>query len=245
MSAYDQFGVNMFSDKLIPVLNDLLRAAQYADDTNSKIWDFAIPIQRLYEQGSNETDLRWFVRKGLVSHEREVTNEGEQGRHFRPTGDLTFTRQTCFVLTPHGIEVAITLIERKFENEIVGVQTRAGLRHGLIGKTICRLPRWNPEVRLLHFDGQLVKRFKWPAVNQEAILCAFQEEGWPDRIDDPLPPQRQQDSKRRLADTIKCLNRKQINSLIHFRGDGTGEGVIWEQVRGEYSSSNALQVVRG
>ena len=67
-------------------------------------------------------------------------------------------------------------------------------------------------------------------MNQEAILTAFQEEGWPARIDDPLPPHPEQDPKRRLNDTIKCLNRKQSQSLIHFRGDGTGEAVIWERV---------------
>ena len=76
----------------------------------------------------------------------------------------------------------------------------------------------------------LVKQFKWTAENQEAILCVFEEEGWPARIDDPLPPQAEQDSKRRLSDTIKCLNRKQANPILHFRGDGTGEGIIWELV---------------
>ncbi|QDV81768.1 hypothetical protein TBK1r_06880 [Stieleria magnilauensis] len=91
------------------------------------------------------------------------------------------------------------------------------------------MPEWNADSRRLQIDGQIVKRFKWPAANQEAVLCAFEEEGWPERIDDPLPPQPEQDAKRRLADTIKCLNRKQVNELMHFRGDGTGEGVVWER----------------
>ena len=59
---------------------------------------------------------------------------------------------------------------------------------------------------------------------------AFEEEGWPAKIDDPLAPQSQQDPKRRLHDTIKCLNRNQKNELLHFRGDGTGEGILWELV---------------
>ena len=54
---------------------------------------------------------------------------------------------------------------------------------------------WDPERRELHVAGLIVKRFKWPAVNQEAILTAFAEEGWPPRIDDPLPPHPEQDSK--------------------------------------------------
>ena len=92
------------------------------------------------------------------------------------------------------------------------------------------LPRWDRERRELTVNGCVVKHFKWTAVNQEAILSAFEEEDWPYRIDDPLSPQPGQDSKRRLGDTIKCLNRKQKEALIHFRGDGTGEGIVWEFV---------------
>ncbi len=91
-------------------------------------------------------------------------------------------------------------------------------------------PQWDPERRLLRFNGVSVKEFKWTAHNQEAVLSAFQEENWPARIDDPLPPHAEQDSKRRLSDTIKCLNRKQMNPILHFRGDGTGEGVVWEKI---------------
>ena len=92
---------------------------------------------------------------------------------------------------------------------------------------------------MLGINGTTVKRFRWTAANQETILAAFEEEGWPHRIDDPLPPQPDQDSKRRLSDTIKCLNRKQINQLIHFHGDGTGEGVIWELVEGDGSNEGS------
>ncbi|PHR86470.1 MAG: hypothetical protein COA78_37910, partial [Blastopirellula sp.] len=92
------------------------------------------------------------------------------------------------------------------------------------------LPTWDADRRLLRINGTIVKRFKWTASNQEAILATFEEDGWPARIDDPLSPQPEQCPKRRLSDTIKCLNRKQQNKLIHFRGDGTGEAVTWELV---------------
>ena len=74
----------------------------------------------------------------------------------------------------------------------------------------------------------VVKRFRWPAENQEQVLDAFQEEGWPSRIDDPLRRDAKVCPKRRLHDTLKCLNRKQINEVIKFRGDGTGLGVLLE-----------------
>ena len=74
----------------------------------------------------------------------------------------------------------------------------------------------------------MIKKFKWRAANQERVLAVFEEEGWPARIDDPLPPSPEIDSKRRLGDTIKCLNRNQLAAIVRFLGDGSGEGVIWE-----------------
>ena len=68
--------------------------------------------------------------------------------------------------------------------------------------------------------------------NQEAVLEVFQEEGWPRRIDDPLPPLAEQDPKYRLHFTIRRLNQSQEHCLIRFFGDGTGEGVCWEFVEG-------------
>ena len=78
--------------------------------------------------------------------------------------------------------------------------------------------------------GVVIKRFKWPAINQETLLAVFEEEDWPPRIDDPLPMLPEQNPKRRLHDTIKCLNRHHLQQLIRFRGDGTGEGVRWELI---------------
>src|SRR5947207_475841 len=67
-----------------------------------------------------------------------------------------------------------------------------------------RLDAKMPAGESLEFDGfilsgrtcivveLLVKHFRRPAPNQYLILDVFQEENWPERIDDPLP---------RLADT--------------------------------------------
>lgn len=93
------------------------------------------------------------------------------------------------------------------------------------------LPYWNADRGELTYCGHLVKHFDQKAKNQKAILAAFQEEGWPERIDDPLP-QDAVDAKERLHDAIKNLNRHQAAPLIHFRGDSTGEGVLWEPTGG-------------
>jgi len=60
------------------------------------------------------------------------------------------------------------------------------------------------------------------------ILTTFEEEKWPPKVDDPLPPHAEIDAKQRLHDTIKSLNRGQKRKLIRFRGDGTGQGIRWE-----------------
>lgn len=216
-----------FLSKLQPALLALLDAFEYAEDAAADPWDFAVSIQYLRELGLNETDLRWLVRKGLVQHACEVTLPGVNGREFRSTGDLTFSRRTCFILTDAAVSRARNLLVNRpgspeCTNRLESSQTPI---------LAAPVPRWDSERRELTLRGDLVKRFKWQAANQELILDAFQEAGWPVRIDDPLPPQPEQDSKRRLSDTIKCLNRKQANRLIRFRGDGSGEGVLWELTR--------------
>lgn len=90
------------------------------------------------------------------------------------------------------------------------------------------LPRWDAERRELTYAGRIVKRYRCPAPRQIAILAAFEEEGWPYAIDDPLPPKPEIVIKDRLKDAVRQLNRNQLNRLIRFRGDGTGERVTWE-----------------
>ncbi|MFO0807725.1 MAG: hypothetical protein U0746_03805 [Gemmataceae bacterium] len=89
------------------------------------------------------------------------------------------------------------------------------------------VPLYNADQRELWFQGQLVKRFQQPADNQETVLAAFEEDGWPPRIDDPLPQDPDVDTRERLHDTIKNLNLHQVNPLVSFHGDGSGEGVRW------------------
>ena len=91
-----------------------------------------------------------------------------------------------------------------------------------------RVPFYDQERRALWVGSRLVKRFKQPAPTQHTILSAFQELGWPARIDDPLPRAAGQDPKLRLGEAIKRLNRHQQQRLIRFRADGTGTGILWE-----------------
>ncbi len=89
-------------------------------------------------------------------------------------------------------------------------------------------PSYDATRRELSLGGVIVKRFRVPARNQELILSAFAEEGWPAQIDDPLPNFRNVDARTRLHDVINRLNRSQINCLMSFHGNGLGDGVRWQ-----------------
>jgi hypothetical protein len=88
-------------------------------------------------------------------------------------------------------------------------------------------PVWDRAHRELRFNGMLVKCYRVPAPNQTIILDAFQEDDWPEFIDDPIRPEPGIDPKERLKVTIKSLNRTQVNSLIRFHGNGNGLQVYW------------------
>ncbi len=91
-------------------------------------------------------------------------------------------------------------------------------------------PLWNPDLNRLTLGNLIVKEYRTPAPNQQLILSAFQEENWPHRIDDPLPPHPELDAKRRLHETIISLNRNQKNRTLRFSGDGNGLGIRWQAI---------------
>ncbi len=205
----------------------LLKAREYAIDAGRDVWDFAIPFRQLRALRLSRNDFRWLVCKRYLEHALEVTLMGDSGRFFRPAGELNYVKRSCFVLTSEGAAFARQLqpgiqqaVATRLESDVTSTNTES---------TEAR-PRWDSELNELRMDQVLIKRFRWQAINQAMVLCAFEEEGWPERIDDPLPPQPGLDPKRRLHDTIKCLNRGHKIPLIRFRGDGTGQGIIWELV---------------
>jgi len=198
----------------------LLEARDYALALQRPVWDFAVEIPMLRKTGLTNSDLRLLVCRGLVEHAAEVTGDTSNCRVFHRTGRFTFTKQTCFVLTEAG---ALLVRQQQGAAALPGESPL----HGAAASSSA-VPQWDKERQELRVGDVVVKQFKVPAPNQEMILACFQEEGWPPRIDDPLPPQANQDAKRRLHDTINTLNRHQKHELIRFSGDGTGEGIRWE-----------------
>lgn len=85
-------------------------------------------------------------------------------------------------------------------------------------------PQWNSETGKLSYCAQIIRTIKnlGIAKNIVRVLNAFEEEKWPDRIDDPIPPR---EGTSPIHETVKSLN----NGLtaIRFEADGTGKGIRW------------------
>jgi hypothetical protein len=207
------------------VLTCLLKAHDYALNLRSDVWDLAVEIDTLHALGLTDTDLRWLACKGYVEHAKEITRIGEDRRSFRSTGKLFFTGRTCVVLTPLGLALAQRCCSPPTPFA-PAAEAEALPNHPPNGTP--NPPVFDTARRELRVGNRLIKRFKQPALSQETILAAFEEEGWPYRILNPLPPKPNQDSKQRLHDAIIRLNRGQKHRLLRFKGDGTGEGIFWE-----------------
>jgi hypothetical protein len=193
----------------------LLEAYDCARAQGLDVWRFAVAAERLRAAGLTDTDLRWLLLRKYAEQGVETTRPGDPRRRFRRVGNLSFRPRTCFVLTAAGAEFAGTICEPRGER--------------VWAAGVAETPVWDPQRRELRLGRRLVKRYTQPAVVQELILAAFQEEGWPPRIDDPLPPAAGQDRPKRLHNAISNLNRGQ--RLIHFEGGGDGQSIRWRPAR--------------
>lgn len=220
------------SVRLHATFHEFLRAFEYAQDLHANLWDFAVELSCLRRLNATNSDLRWLVAAGLVDHAIETTSPGDAVRCFKRLPRLLFTKRTCFVLTPKGAATSRTIWGS--EDDIVERRPVPLLSDppllSIAPPTKFVTPKWDRDRQELRVGAKIVKRFRVPAASQEAILAAFEEEAWPPRIDDPLPPRNEQSPKRRLQETIKSLNRNQRQPLIRFSGDGNAQGVLWELI---------------
>jgi hypothetical protein len=196
----------------------LREARELAEDAGVRPWEFAVGVEELRATGCTSAGLRWLAARGYAEHARESGPPGPRGRRFRQSGALDLDGRTYFVLTEAGLAVARALNPR---------DGHAG-RPPVSADGRAERPVWDGGCRRLVWRGLVVKRLRGRAPSQEAILAAFQEEGWPPRIDDPLPRTPGREPGERLHDSVRRLNGAQERPLLVFGRDGTGEGVTWE-----------------
>jgi hypothetical protein len=183
-------------------LDALLEAQTDARTHRRDPWQFAVEMERLLAFGLTVGQLRRWVSQGWLLHGVETTQRTSNERTFDLVHHLGFEPGTCFVLSEDGVTKATAKV----------VQVKRG-------------PRWDG--RRLYWGMTIVKHFRQTAPCQRIILDAFEEQDWASEIDDPLPGTPTQDRKIRLRFTIRTLNRNMQKPLIHFGGNGTGDGVCW------------------
>lgn len=221
-----------YSIELSRGLGLLRQAYQYAKALDRSEWDFAVELAILHGAGMSNSDLRWLLCLHYIEHAEEVTGDSLDERHFQPGGYLRFSNRSCFVLTESGMDYLDRLMITDLSGHSLATPSVSLQSESIVlDSPQNQRPLWDCQRRELRMGNWVIKRYKLPSPNQETLLAAFEEEGWPLRIDDPLPPVPGVISKRRLHDTIKSLNRNQKCRLISFKGDGTGEGICWAPFR--------------
>jgi hypothetical protein len=197
------------TEDVIRVLWEAQRAAGAGDD----VWQLAIELPALQRKGVTRVEMRQLVRCGLVHHAVEVTSARCRRRRFQRVSNLSIPEGSCFILSPAGVELAQRM--------------GAGADPAAPAPGPNATPHWDG--RVLRYGDRVVKRFRVPAEDQKLILDAFQEEGWPPHIDDPLPQRPSIDAPARLRGAVYRLNHRQCNPLLLFESDGTGQGVSWQE----------------
>lgn len=89
------------------------------------------------------------------------------------------------------------------------------------------LPTWNKKTGELRFRGQLARKVDRRARNGRRVVTEFEDLGWPDEIEDPLPRINEGDRVTRLQETVRSLN--QNLRFIRFHSVD-GRIIRWEPV---------------
>jgi hypothetical protein len=91
-------------------------------------------------------------------------------------------------------------------------------------------PVWNKDTGELSIGGKVAKRIKniKLAIHVVRILDDFARDGWPPRIDDPLPFAGESERKRRLKLAVESLNDGIAG--MRFHRDGSTTGIVWEKI---------------
>jgi hypothetical protein len=207
--------------QLKAALKILLEAHDYSTTAAGDPWQFAVELAELRQVGLTNSDVRLLECHGYLDHAVEQTQVGHAERAFRPTANLALSDKSCFVLKAAAVSVVRQEIE--FYSLVHPAPRPTGANDKV--QQDQDHPSWDKKSRTLSWRGKLVKRFRLDAANQQAVLEAFEEQGWAHCILVVMPADGAVASKERLHDTLKNLNR---SVKPHLRFNQAGSQVAWE-----------------
>jgi len=187
--------------------------------------EYAIPLTTFQRWDIDDNVLLWMLFHDHVDHLKPASLPNGQGlAPLKHVQSLILTDESCFALNDKGCAFADAFLADALLPQVESA-FHAARNRLLVGMLV---PAFRPEERIFTWGEHLLKHFRQPAPNQELILAAAEEQDWPEWFDDPLPPSGGRDPKLVLHNTIKDLNRRQLETLVHFKGDGSGQRVGWE-----------------
>jgi hypothetical protein len=205
-------------------LTILRKAFNCAVQLNVSPWQFAVPAVSLRAQGLDETDLRFLCASGLAESGVEEMTPDSREREFRPLANLAMPESACLIATPQGLECSLGGPGSP-EHVIVN-----GRPHAPAPDAAPQTPSWIRKTGKLWWGNRVIKSLRRHAKRQRLVLAAFEEAGWPRRIDDPLPRDAGVNPKERLRQTVRHLNKRNAFRAIEFRVDEDYRGIHWEPV---------------
>jgi hypothetical protein len=203
---------------------ELLVARWQAQELRGPTPAAAVPYSRFRERRVPDVVLLWMMYQAHVEHLLPSPPGAGGTTALRPAASLQVGKASAFCLTDRGEEFGNDFLADALVPEDDGAFAEAWGR--LLLGTLA--PNYDRENRVFAWGRHMLKCFRQPAVNQELILSAAEEQGWPPWFDDPLPRRGGANPKVLLHNTINDLNRRQSVYLVHFRGDGTGRRIGWE-----------------
>jgi hypothetical protein len=203
---------------------ELLQARRLSSSRRKSSLAYPVGLPSLRGKGVPHSALLLMLYQGHIEH-FHLGETHRNDRHVPQRVDSLLMQEfSAFALTEAGDAYAKNALNNKgmgFSEDALRVLLEMLNGPGLH-------PRYNKEDRLLTWGVHVVKRFRQPAGNQELLLIAAEELGWPAWFDDPLPRAPGQNPKVRLHNSINALNRNQKSCLIHFKGDGSARRMGWE-----------------
>lgn len=147
---------------------------------------------------------------------------------------ITSREELCSLCASSAIRPTLMIVGSSLE-----VATAAAARTEGCGVVLCcaclspisdgaapaDVPSFHVATRQLTFRGVVAKRLRRDAKNLLPALEAFELEGWPEWIADPLP-RGEVDVRDRLYNTVKRLNRH-FAGMLCFECDGESSGILW------------------